>query len=30
VGVEDGLINTKIVVAIEKSIESGKIVELNL
>jgi predicted dehydrogenase len=30
VGVEDGLINTKIVVAIEKSIESGKIIELNL
>jgi len=30
VGIEDGLINTKIIVAIEKSIETGKIVELDL
>ena len=29
VGVEDGLINTKIIVAIEKSIETGKIIELD-
>lgn len=30
VGIEDGLINTKIIAAIEKSIESGKIIDLDL
>ena len=30
VGIEDGLINTKIIVAIEKSIETGKIINLDL